>query len=126
MALMEARETARRVLAVTLSDGWIQPATVARITEALMDRLPLANGVLDEAELTKMAGRELTRAETEAAEVLTAAGMGRVRDLGSGGGGYGPGQPGLAAAETERRLEEAFRALGNSPVVAKTAAKGRD
>ena len=125
MALMEARETARNVLAAALSDGWIQPATVTRITAQLMNRLPIVGGALDEAELTKMAQRELAVAEQEAAEILKAAGMGRVKDLGEGGS-YGSTTPGIGQADVERRLEEAFKALGNSANVAKIAAKGRD
>jgi hypothetical protein len=57
---------------------------------------------------------------------MQAAGVGRPRDLGQGGGAYASGQPGLGAAEVERRLEEAFLGLGNSSSVAKAAAKGRD
>ena len=126
MAQMRARETARSILTAALSDGWIPPATVARITEQQMAQLPMANGVLDEAELTKRAGRELARAEQEIAEAMQAAGVGRPRDLGQGGGSYGSSQPGLGTAEVERRLEESFKALGNSEKVAKVAAKGRD
>lgn len=126
MALMEARETARAVLHAALSDGWIPPATITRITQSLMTRLPLTGGVLDEAELTKMAGRELALAETEIAEAMQAAGVGRPRDLGQGGGSYTTSMPGLGTAEVERRLEEAFMALGNSEKIAKVAAKGRD
>jgi hypothetical protein len=122
MAQMAARETARSILAGALSDGWIPPATVTRITESQMANLPMLNGALDEAELTKRAQRELARAELEIAEALQAAGRGQVRDLGS----YSSGQSGLGVAEVERRLEESFKALGNSDKVAKVAAKGRD
>ena len=79
----------------------------------------------DETRLTKMAQTELAARERELAEAMQASGVGRPRDLGSGGS-YGPSQPGMAAAEADRRLEEAFVALGNSSAVAKTAAKGRD
>ena len=127
MAMMRAREAARVVLKQALADDWIPPAAVANITESLMDRLPLlASGQLDESELTKMAGRELARREQEIAEAATAAGWGRVRDLGSGGGSYGSGPAGLGVAEVEGRLEKAFLALDNNEKVAKIAAKGRD
>jgi len=125
-ALIKAREAGRRVLAMALSEGWVPPATVVRITESLMERLPLTGNVLDETELTKLAARELARAEQEIAEAMQAAGVGRPRDLGQGGGSYTSGQPGLGAAEVERRLEESFRALGHSDKVAKVAARGRD
>jgi len=123
-AMIRARENARRILVTALSDGWVQPTTVNRITESLMGRLPMANGVLDETELTEMATRELALAEQEAAEVLQAGGMGRVRDLGQDGGSYG--QPGLGVAESERRLEESFKRLGLNDKQAAIAAKGRD
>lgn len=126
MAMMRAREAGRQVLKQALSDDWIPPSAVANITESLMDRLPLlANGQLDETELTKMASAELARREQEIAEAASAAGWGRVRDLGSGGGSYGSG-PALGVAEVEGRLEKAFLALDNSSAVAKIAAKGRD
>lgn len=127
VALMRAERTARSVLTAALSDGWIPPTSVANITESLMRRLPLlADGQLDEAELTKMAARELAAREQELAEGMQAAGVGRPRDLGQGGGAYTSGQLGLGAAEVERRLEESFLSLGNSSAVAKAAAKGRD
>lgn len=126
MATMQARERAREILSTALSDGWIQPATVARITESCMARLPMTStGDLDETALTAMAGRELQSAEREAAEVLSAAGMGRVRDLGSGDS-FGTARVGIAEAEVNRRLEAAFSQLGNEDKVAKAAAKGRD
>jgi hypothetical protein len=126
MALMEARETARRILATTLADEWIPPAAVINITESLMGRLPLAaNGQLDETELGKMAARELAAREQEIAEAMQFRGVGQVKDLGSGAS-YGSGHSGLGDAEVTRRLEESFASLGNSPEIAKVAAKGRD
>ena len=122
--LVKAREQARRVLAEALGDAWIPPATVTRITESLLERLPIDKGVLDETELVKMAGREIERAEREAAEILEAAGMGRPRDLGFGGD-TGSQATGLGQAELDKRLETAFADLGLSESVAKRAAKGR-
>ena len=126
MSQMAARETARSILAAALSDGWIPPATVTRITESLLVQLPVTNGVLDEAELTKRVGLELRQAELEFAEALQASGRGLVKDLGQAGSTYSGRPGGLGVAEAESRLEKAFRTLGNSEKVAKVAAKGRD
>ena len=126
MSQMAARETARSILAAALSDGWIPPATVTRITESLLVQLPVTNGVLDEAELTKRVGLELRQAELEFAEALQASGRGLVKDLGQAGSTYSGRPGGLGVAEAESRLEKAFRTLGNSDKVAKVAAKGRD
>lgn len=127
VALMRAERTARGILTAALSDGWIPPTSIVNITESLMRRLPLlADGQLDEAELTKMAARELAAREQELAEGMQAAGVGRPRDLGQGGGSYASGQLGLGEAEVQRRLEESFVSLGHSDKVAKAAARGRD
>jgi hypothetical protein len=126
MAQMQARETARSILAAALSDGWIPPATVTRITESLMVRLPMAAGALDEAELTKQAGRELARAEQEIAEAMQAAGVGRPRDLGQGGSSYGAGHLGLDQEAFEKSMEASFISQGLTPAQAKIAARGRD
>jgi hypothetical protein len=123
--IVKARESARRVLAEALNDAWIPPATVTRITESLLERLPVKDGVLDETELVKMAGREAERAEREMAEALEAAGMGRPRDLGFGADG-GNQAMGLGQAELNKRLEESFKGLGLTDKQAALAAKGRD
>lgn len=126
-ARIRAREQARRVLGEALRDDWVPPATVSRITESLMERLPMADGQLNEAELVKMAGQELAQAEREIAEALQAGGMGRPRDLGSSSdGGYAGRAGGLGGAELDKRLEESFKGLGLTETQAAVAAKGRD
>lgn len=122
---VKAREHARRVLAEALNDAWIPPATVTRITESLLERLPITSGALDETELVKMAGREAERAEREMAEALEAAGMGRPRDLGFGTDA-GNQAMGLGQAELDRRLTESFKGLGLTDKQAALAARGRD
>jgi hypothetical protein len=123
LAVVRARENARRILGEALRDQWVPPATVTRITEHLMASLPLTDkNELDETELVKRATRELGLAEQELAEALTAAGMGRPRDL-----GYQSTSQigGLGGAELDRRLEESFKDLGLPESTAKIAAKGR-
>jgi hypothetical protein len=123
-AVLLARDTARRILAEALNDGWVPPLTQIRITESLMRDLPMTEAnLLDEAELVKRAGRELAQAEREIAEAMSAAGVGKPRDLGFSESGIGGG---LGAAELDRRLEDAFTGLGLPASTAKIAAKGRD
>lgn len=121
-AMLRARDEARPILAEALADGWIPPATQRRITETLMRDLPLTEAnTLDKAELIKVASQELAQAEHEIAEALTAAGVGRPRDLGFTEASVG----GLGTTELDGRLENAFAGLGLNESTAKLAAKGR-
>lgn len=122
-AVLRARDEARPLLSEALTDGWVPPATVRRITEALMRDLPLTEAnTLDRVELIKRASQDLAQAEHEIAEAMTAAGVGRPRDLGF----TEASTSGLGAGELDSRLESAFAGLGLNESTAKLAAKGRD
>ena len=120
VAQMRGREQARSIIAEVLNDAWLTPSVVTRLTSELIESLPIVNDTLDEAALRGSATAARDRAESEVAEALTAAGVGKPRGLGalttpaSGGG-----------ADLTARLEESFKAQGMSPEAAKIAAKGR-
>lgn len=122
IALLRAENRARDIVAEVLASGWIGDAQRARLTGALVTDLPLTEaGALDEQALRDRAQRGLDEAETEAAEILSAAGVGTPRGLGA-----------LATPATEATgkqyedtLRESFISRGMSETAADLAVKGR-
>jgi len=122
VAVLQARDRARTVIAESLGSAWLPESTVARLAGELLTDLPMANDTLDEAALRDRATAKRDIAETEMAEALKAAGVGTVQGFGShsNGGGGGVDQAGL-----ETSLTESFLRMGMTPEAAKIAAKGR-
>jgi hypothetical protein len=121
--LAVARESARALIPRALTDAWITPSTAIRITESVMSNLPMRDGHLDEASLSKEVARQVEQAELEMAEALQAAGIGSPRDLGAGSPatqGYG-----VDKSELNTRLGRALSGLGLSEAATKTAVEGR-
>ena len=116
-----ARERARDIIGLELAEAWVAPSTVGRLTSALLTELPIVNGTLDEAALRSACVEARTIAELEAAEVLSAAGVGQPRGLGALTHPNG----GDAADRYTDTLTESFRELGLSETAAKSAVKGR-
>jgi hypothetical protein len=86
IALLRAGQVARGIVAEVLASGWIGEAQAARLTNELIAEanLPLKEDhELDEAKLRATALARLDEAETEAAEILASAGVGKVQGLGS-------------------------------------------
>lgn len=122
IAKLEAREGARAVIGEVLAEAWLGDVQKSRLQVELMADLPLAEGKLDEVKLRDAATKAVNEAETEAAEILKAAGVGSPRGLGA------MSTPATEAAASdltqaaEAALSEAF---GLSESAAKTAVKGR-
>lgn len=119
LAQLKARERGREVIGETLSDAWLTPSVVSRLTAELLEALPIVDHQLDEAALRDTATKARDKAEAEVAEALDAAGVGKPRGLGSLGGG---GKP---AGDNDERLKESFERLGLSEAASTIAAKGR-
>lgn len=121
-AQSRARDRAREVITEALSQAWLPPLTVVRITNDLLEssRLPIDDqDQLDEVALTAAANTARDQAEREVAEAMQASGMGRPRSLGASP------LPTAAGPNLEESLEESFRDLGMTESAAKIAAKGR-
>jgi hypothetical protein len=118
---LAARERARDIIDGELVEAWVAPSTVARLRADLLESLPVVNGTLDEVALRTRCVEARDRAETEAAEILNAAGAGTPRGLGALTQSTG----GDNAARYTDTLTESFQALGLSEAAAKTAVKGR-
>lgn len=122
IARLEAREGARQVVAEVLAEAWIGDAQKNRLSAVLMDDLPMTEeGKLDESALRTRATERVNEAETEAAEILSAAGVGTPRGLGA------LTTPATEAAgkQYEEELTESFRQRGMSDAAIETAVKGR-
>jgi hypothetical protein len=118
---LAARERARDIIDGELVEAWVAPSTIARLRSELLESLPVVNGTLDEAALRTTCVEARDRAETEAAEILNAAGAGTPRGLGALTQSTG----GDNADRYNDTLTESFRSLGLSDAAAKTAVKGR-
>ena len=123
IAQLQAADQARSIVAEALSDAWLTPRVINRLTAALLDgpSLPLVNDRLDEAALRERATSARDQAELEAGEILESAGMGHPRGLGALSPAPGAG----SEDKLEDKLEESFRSLGMSESTATLAAKGR-
>jgi hypothetical protein len=122
IALLKAANRGRDIVAEVLAAGWIGDAQRARLAGSLITDLPLTEaGDLDEQGLRDRAQRGLDEAETEAAEILSAAGVGTPRGLGA------LTTPAIEAAgkDLEDELRESFRQAGLSEAAIETAVKGR-
>jgi hypothetical protein len=122
LAEMRAQNRARDIITEVLASGWIGEAQRARLTGQLVQGVPLTDTAeLDEAALRTRCQKALDVAETEAAELLQAAGVGSPRGLGAL---TTPATESASAASTAK-LEESFKALGLSDTAAQIAVKGR-
>jgi hypothetical protein len=122
MDVLRARESARDIIAEEMTEAWVAPSTVARLTTELLANLPLAeNGSLDETALRDSCVEARDRAELEAAETLDAAGVGAPRGLGAST----PPAGGEATKYTDSITESLGEAFGLSEAESKTAVKGR-
>lgn len=120
VATLAARERARDIIGEELAEAWLPPTTVARLSSELLEALPLVEEKLDEQALRGRCVEVRDQHEHEAAEALTAAGVGTPRGLGS----LRPaGRVDEAAADDA--LKGAFQSFGLSESAAQTAAKGR-
>jgi hypothetical protein len=120
--LLRAENAARDIVAEVLSTGWIGDQQRARLTAHLVRDLPLTeSGELDSGALRERAQSGLDEAETEAAEILQAAGVGSPRGLGA------LETPATEAAgkQFEDELRESFRQRGMSDAAIDLAVKGR-
>lgn len=120
LAQVKARERARSVLADEFQHAWLTPTVINRLCEALLADLPVVNDELDEPALRDKAVEARNRAENEAAELLSEAGVGKPRGLGGSQSDNG-GDNGVS----EQHLTKTFERLGLSTEAATTAAKGR-
>jgi len=123
IAQMQAQNRARDIVAEVLAGGWIGEAQRARLTGQLLANVPLTEaGELDEPTLRTRVTEALEATESEAAEILQAAGYGTPRGLGA------LSTPATAAA-TEKvsadLAESLSGAFGLSESATKTAVKGR-
>ncbi len=83
LAEHDARQAARPIVAEVLAEAQVPAATLVRVTESLVTAAPLTDtGALDEAALRTAATEARTAAETEIAEALAAAGVGKVTGFG--------------------------------------------
>jgi hypothetical protein len=121
IAEMRASQQAGPIIAEVLASGWIGDQQRSRLAAELMQSIPMAEGRLDEAALRTAAEAALERAETEAAEILQAAGVGTPRGLGA----LTSPATEAAGAQTKTQLAESFKALGLSDAAADIAVKGR-
>lgn len=121
VAQLSARESARAIIDVELSEAWLAPTTIARLSAELLESLPIVNDELDVNALRARCVEKRDQHEVEAAESLTAAGVGTPRGLGA------MHTPALeaTAAKVEEDLTEAFKSFGLSETAAATAVKGR-
>jgi hypothetical protein len=120
IAVLVARERARDIIAEEMTEAWVAPSTVARLTTALISDLPLVEGKLDEIALRNKCVEARDHAELEAAETLDAAGFGKPTGLGAST----PPAGGDAARYTDN-ITEGLRAFGLSEAEANAATKGR-
>lgn len=122
IAVLVAQNRARDIVAEVLASGWIGDAQRARLAGTLVSDLPLTEaGELDEQALRDRAQTKLDEAETEAAEILSAAGVGNIKGLGA----LTTPATEAAAKEYEDSLRESFRSRGLSEAAIETAVKGR-
>jgi hypothetical protein len=120
--LLRAENRARDIVAEVLASGWIGDAQRARLTGSLVTNLPLTEaGALDEQGLRDRAQRGLDEAETEAAEILSAAGVGTPRGLGA----LTTPATESAGKQIDDELRESFRLAGLSDAAIDIAVKGR-
>lgn len=123
IALLRASQQAVGIVREVLAAGWIGEAQSARLTTELTAEatLPLTEaGELDEAALRARALARLDEAETEAAEILSSAGVGSVKGLGSS-----QRATEVALKQYGDTLNESFKDLGMSEAAADIAVKGR-
>jgi hypothetical protein len=122
VATLAARERARDIIAEELAEAWLPATTVARLSSELLESLPLAGEdlQLDEQGLRGRVVEARDQHELEAAEALTAAGVGTPRGLGS----LRPAGR-VDEAAVGDALKGAFQSFGLSESAADTAAKGR-
>lgn len=124
IAILRATGRARDIVTEVLASGWIGDAQRARLLSSLVvaDQLPLTEaGELQESVLRETAQNALDEAETEAAEILSAAGVGTPRGLGA----LTTPATEAAADQYEAALRESFKARGMSDAAIETAVKGR-
>lgn len=122
ISLLRAENRSRDIVAEVLTTGWIGEAQRARLASTLVRDIPLTgDGELDEAALRQRAQTALDEAETEAAEILDAAGVGSPRGLGA------LTTPATEAAGKQFKddLRESFIERGLSEAAADLAVKGR-
>lgn len=120
IAVLKARERARDIIVEEMTEAWVAPSTVARLSSALLADLPLVEGKLDEVQLRNNCVEARDHAELEAAETLDAAGFGKPTGLGAST----PPAGGDVARYTET-IAEGLKTFGLSEAASQTAAKGR-
>lgn len=122
IAEMRAQNRARDIVAEVLASGWIGEAQRARLTGQLLQQVPLTEGhELDEPTLRQRVTDALEAAESEAAEILQAAGYGTPRGLGA----LSTPATEAVAEKVSADLAESFKSFGLSEAAAETAVKGR-
>ena len=120
IAQLVAKDRARDIISEAMADAWVSPTTIARLAGELIQNLPIVDHKLDEAALHTRCTEARDRAELEAAETLTAAGVGIPRGLGAM-----TTPSGEDASKYQAGLKESFQALGLSESAADIAVKGR-
>ena len=119
---LKAREKARGIIAEDLGVAVLTPLVIQRLSEELIESLPLVAGELDAVTLRDRVKDKRERAEHELGEALSLhGGAGQPRGLGS----YTVSEGGKAAqfqSVTEQALQGAF---GLSKTAAHTAVEGR-
>lgn len=121
IAVLEAKDAARNIVNEELSNAWLPPSTVARLSTELMSDLPMVEGKLDDQALRDRVVEKRDQHELEAAEALEAAGVGIPRGLGA----QRAESVGDVTKYTDSITESVTSAFGLSEAEAKTAAKGR-
>lgn len=122
MAQMVARDRARDIIAEELAEAWVVPSAVARLSSELIADLPIVEHQLNEAALRDRCVAARDRAELEAAETLTAVGVGTPRGLGSLTRPANTADEATYDTAIAESLQDAF---GLSESAAQTAVKGR-
>jgi hypothetical protein len=121
--LLQARETARRVIAEDLGMAVLTPMIVQRLSEELIEGLPMTNGELDVVTLRDRINTKRDRAEAELGEALTLqGGIGQPRGLGASVAVSNTGRAAEFDTVTEQSLARTF---GLSEKAAHVAVEGR-
>jgi len=121
-ALLRAENHARTIIADELSEAWLGDSQKLRLGAELIKDLPLSESrELDETKLRNRCTEKINAAESEAAELLKAAGVGTPRGLGA----LATPATEAVSKQTADDLSESFKVLGLSESAAATAVKGR-
>jgi hypothetical protein len=146
LARYQAVEAARPIAEAALRESGLPTAAQQRVMAGISPRIPLANGVLDQAALHAIVSAEITAEQAYLADLAESQGAGRVTGFGgtaqptaaAGGGfvaqGFGAAPAGQAGggfvqagapAQANSALVEAYVNRGMTQSAAELAARGR-